>query len=556
MLFNSVTYAYFFATVFVVSWALAPWRRIRLGFLLCSSYVFYAGWAFVVWPEGLDHLLSFEGPKFWEALFRAVEYVPLIFIATSIDYYLGVFLDRINEPRRRKALLIATICLNVGILVFYKYWNWGAVTMMAAMKALGVENPSLPLQSGDPIGISFFCFMSLSYVIDVYRRTIPACKSYLNYLTYISFFPHLVAGPIIRGRDLLPHLERKTHLSAETGGEGLFLIASGLFKKIVIGDYIAVHFVDKVFAEPTSYSAVETLVAMYGYAVQIYCDFAGYSDVAIGSALLLGYRFKLNFDAPFKSTNVGEFWRRWHISLSTWLRDYVFFPLGGSSKGAFRRYFNITATMFICGIWHGAAWTFFVFGCVQGLALSVTHWFLEARRSRKKGAKNLRGLLGVIVLTSAICGVVLYFFGHSGINIMLGLLVGGAAVVVAVLYAIDKFLGDAGKWPARVFAVAANFTFVALTFTMFRAQSLPKAGAMYERLVSFTFYTPNLHRNVVLIIVGALVLQWTPRDIYDRVRRGFIRAPAPLQAVVLLCVALALREAANAEAQPFVYFQF
>jgi D-alanyl-lipoteichoic acid acyltransferase DltB (MBOAT superfamily) len=427
VLFNSITYAYFFAAVFVVSWALAPWRRVRLGFLLFCSYVFYSGWAFVAWPQGLEALLSFEGPEFWEALFRAVEYVPLIFVATSIDYYLGVWLDRIDEPRRRKAMLVATICLNVGILFFYKYWNWGAVTMMAALKAVGVENPNIPLQSGDPIGISFFCFMSLSYVIDVYRRTIPACQSYLNYLTYISFFPHLVAGPIIRGRDLLPHLERKTQLSAETGGEGLFLIAAGLFKKVVIGDYIAVHFVDKVFDEPTSYSAVEAMVAMYGSAVQIYCDFAGYSDVAIGSALLLGYRFKLNFDAPFKSTNVGEFWRRWHISLSTWLRDYVFFPLGGSSRGAFRKYFNITATMFICGIWHGAAWTFFLFGCIQGLAVAVTHWFTEVRRSAKRAFTNLRGLTGVVLLTSAVCAVVLYLFGHPGIHILLALLVAGRA---------------------------------------------------------------------------------------------------------------------------------
>ncbi len=556
MLFNSVTYAYFFATVFVVSWALAPWRRLRLGFLLCSSYVFYSGWAFVAWPEGWDALLSFEGPPFWQALFRAVEYVPLIFVATSIDYYLGIFLDRIDDPRRRKAMLLATVVLNLGILLFYKYWNWGAVTMVAAMQALGIEDANIPLHSGDPIGISFFCFMSLSYVIDVYRRTIPACRSYLNYLTYISFFPHLVAGPIIRGRDLLPHLERKTHLSAETGGEGLFLIASGLFKKVIIGDYIAVHFVDKVFGEPTSYSAVEVMFAMYGYAVQVYCDFAGYSDVAIGSALLLGYRFKINFDAPFKSTNIVEFWRRWHISLSTWLRDYVYIPLGGSRHGVFRKYFNITATMFICGIWHGAAWTYFVFGCIQGLALSISHWFQELRKNADNAWENLKGLTGVVVLTSLVCGVVLRFFGHPGINFLLTTLVVGGIFVAAVVWGAEKYLGEAAKWPLRVFSVAANFTFVGLTFTMFRAQSLEKAGAMYERLLSFTMYTPNLHRNVLLIILGALVLQWAPRRIYDRVREGFIRAPAPLQAVVLLCVGLAIREAASAEAQPFVYFQF
>ncbi len=556
VLFNSVTYAYFFVTVFAVSWALAPWRRLRLAFILVSSYAFYSGWAFVSWPEGLDALLSFEGPRFWEALFRAVEYVPLIFVATSIDYYLGVFLDRIDDPRRRKAMLIGTICLNVGILIFYKYWNWGAVTMMALMKALGVENPSIPLQGGDPIGISFFCFMSLSYVIDVYRRQIPACKSYLNYLTYISFFPHLVAGPIIRGRDLLPHLERDTYLSAETGGEGLFLIASGLFKKVVIGDYIAVNFVDRVFAEPTSYSSVEVLCAMYGYAVQVYCDFAGYSDVAIGSALLLGYRFKINFDAPFKSTNIVEFWRRWHISLSTWLRDYVYIPLGGSRHGPFRKYLNITATMFICGIWHGAAWTYFVFGCIQGLALSITHWFQEARENLGKALGNLRGLMGVVILTTLVCAGVLALFGHPGIKILIALLLGGGLFVALTVWALDKTLGKAAAWPVRVFAIAANFTFVGLTFTMFRAQSLEKAGAMYERLVTLTTYTPNLHRNVALIILGALVLQWTPRNVYDRVREGFIRAPAPLQAAVLLGVALALREAASADAQPFVYFQF
>lgn len=556
MLFNSVTYAYFFATVFVVSWALAPWRRLRLGFILVSSYVFYSGWAFVGSPDGWSALLSFEGPEFWQALFKAVEYVPLIFVATSIDYYLGVFLDRIDDQRRRKAMLIATICLNVGILVFYKYWNWGAVTMMAAMKAMGVENANIPLQGGDPIGISFFCFMSLSYVIDVYRRNIPACQSYLNYLTYISFFPHLVAGPIIRGRDLLPHLERKTYLSAETGGEGLFLIAAGLFKKVVIGDYIAVNFVDRVFAEPTSFSAVEVMFAMYGYAVQVYCDFAGYSDVAIGSALLLGYRFKINFDAPFKSTNIVEFWRRWHISLSTWLRDYVYIPLGGSRHGPFRKYLNITATMFICGIWHGAAWTYFVFGCIQGLALSVSHWFQEARADMTKALANLKGLAGVIVITAGVCAVVLRLFGHPGINILIGVLLGGGVFVALVVWALDKLLGDAAKWPVRIFAIAANFTFVGLTFAMFRAQSLAKAGVMYERLITLTTYTPNLHKNVLLIILGALVLQWTPRNLYDRVREGFIRAPAPLQAAVLLCVALALREAASADAQPFVYFQF
>jgi alginate O-acetyltransferase complex protein AlgI len=566
VLFNTVTYAYFFVAVFTVSWLLSPWRKLRLGFLLLCSYVFYAGWTFVGW----ERLMAASGDQRWLEAFESVKYVPLLFVATSIDYYLGVALDAIDEPTKRRAMLVATVCLNVGILIFFKYWNWGADTFISIWKALNPDTvaavvagtmdaaaiPDPRLNVELPIGISFFCFMSLSYVVDVYRRDIPACKSYLNYLTYISFFPHLVAGPIIRGRDLLPHLERKTHLTAKTGGEGLFLIAAGLFKKVVIGDYIAVNFVDRVFAEPSSYSSIEVMTAMYGYAVQVYCDFAGYSDVAIGSALLIGYRFKINFDAPFKSTNIVEFWRRWHISLSTWLRDYVYIPLGGSRKGPFRKYLNIFLTMLICGVWHGAAWTYWVFGCIQGLTLSLTHWFQELRKDAAKARANLPGLLGVVLVTVVLVAPVLRYFGHPGIAWLIYILLGGGAAVAGVVWAVEKLAGDAWAMPLKVFCVAANFTFVGLTFTMFRAASLDKAGAMYERLATLTAYTPNLHRNVVAIVLFALCLQWTPRKAYDWARETFIRAPAPLQAAVLFTVAIALKEAASADAVPFVYFQF
>ncbi|MBW2528092.1 MAG: MBOAT family protein [Deltaproteobacteria bacterium] len=498
MLFNTLTYAWFFVVVFAAAWLLAPWRRARLAFLLVSSYVFYAGWTFVGWEQ----LLAASGVEFWSLLFQSIKYVPLLFVATSIDWLLGVALGRAEDPKIRKLLAVGTVIVNVGILVFFKYWNWGADTFIWIANTLfGVQLPDIRLRVDLPIGISFFCFMSLSYVIDVYRRTIPYCKSYLNYLTYISFFPHLVAGPIIRGRDLLPHLERSTKLTAETGGEGLFLIASGLIKKVAIGDYLAINLVDRVFAEPASYSSVEVMTAMYAYAVQVYCDFSGYSDIAIGSALLLGYRFKINFDAPFKSLNIVEFWRRWHISLSTWLRDYVYFSMGGGRVSRPRKYFNIFITMVVCGVWHGAAWTFVIFGAIQGIALAVTHYFQELR-GKKPGAEEKISI------------------------------------------------------PVRILCVAACFTFVALTFTMFRAASMDLALAMYERLLTFTTYTPNLHRNVVLIILAALVLQWTPRRIYDRVREAFIAAPAPAQAAALFGVAWVLREAASSEAVPFVYFQF
>ncbi len=552
LLFNTVTYAYFFPAVFLVTWLLAPWRKLRLGVLLVASYIFYAGWTFVGW----DKLAAAEGPAFWQAVFQSVKYVPLLFVATSIDYYLGVLLDRIDAPGPRKAMLVGTVVVNVGILIFFKYWNWGADTFLWLFRdQLGYFVPDIHLRVDLPIGISFFCFMSLSYVVDVYRRTIPACTSYLNYLTYISFFPHLVAGPIIRGRDLLPHLERETQLTAETGGEGLFLIAAGLFKKVIIGDYIAVNFVDRVFSEPTSYSAIESLTAMYGYAVQVYCDFAGYSDVAIGSALLLGYRFKINFDAPFKSANIVEFWRRWHISLSTWLRDYVYIPLGGSKRGRARKYFNMFLTMVVCGVWHGAAWTYLVFGCIQGVALSVSHWFNETRR--EQGYWKLASGAAVVSLLVWQGGVrAANALQLPGIAILVSLLMAGGWYVAISVYLVERYGGEGARGPLRIFCVIANFTFVALTFTMFRAASLDKAGAMYERLLSHTSYTHNLHPGVLAIIVGAVVLQWSPRRFYDRARELFIQAPAPLQAGALACVAVALREVASAEAVPFVYFQF
>jgi D-alanyl-lipoteichoic acid acyltransferase DltB (MBOAT superfamily) len=548
LLFNTISYAYFFAFVFGVSWMLAPWRRYRLGFLLVASYVFYAGWTFV----GFERLMAAEGVQFWRQVLASIKYVPLLFVATSIDYYLGIWLDRIDDPKRRKAMLVATVAVNVGILVFFKYWNWGADSVLwFADAALGMALPDIHFRVELPIGISFFCFMSLSYVVDVYRRTIPACRSYLNYLTYISFFPHLVAGPIIRGRDLLPHLERDPRLTAQTGGEGLFLIAGGLFKKVVIGDYIAVNFVDRVFAEPTSYSSIEAMAAMYGYVVQVYCDFAGYSDIAIGSALLLGYRFKINFDAPFKSTNIVEFWRRWHISLSTWLRDYVYIPLGGGRKGKLRKYFNIFMTMLICGVWHGAAWTYFVFGCVQGVALSVSHWFQEELKVGFK-AQTVAVASGLSLLTLGVVWRVSLAVNRPGLTLMVAAIVVGGWLVALIVALAGKRFGAA----VRVLCVAANFTFAAITFTMFRATSLDKTWGMYERLLTVTSYTPNLHRNVMLIILGALVLQWLPRRLYDRARETFIQSPALAQAVALCVIAFVLHRAASAEAVPFVYFQF
>ena len=475
MLFNTLSYAKFFAVTFVVSWLLYKWRRARLAFLLVASYVFYAGWS--------------------------VNYLPLLFFCSTLDYVLGRVVESASTPRRKKLVLIATLVSNLGILGVFKYWNFGVGTAQWLAARVGTPFPDASLHLALPIGISFFTFMSLSYVIDVYRGTIPACRSYLTYVTYIAFFPHLVAGPIVRGRDLLPALSRDVELTAERGGEGLFLIACGLIKKVIVGDYLALNLVDRVFAEPASYSAVESMTAMYGYVIQVYCDFSGYSDIAIGSALLLGYRFPKNFDAPFRATNIVEFWRRWHISLSVWLRDYVYIPLGGSRGGRARKYLNVFLTMVLCGIWHGAAWCYVLFGVIQGIAVALTHWARDAQG--KVSDSDERMSAGV-----------------------------------------------------RVITVFATFTFVALTFALFRAESVEKALALYQRLPTLTTYHPNLHASILAVIGGALILQFSPQRLYPYVRDTFIRIPAPAQGVILFLVAVALREVASFEAVPFVYFQF
>ncbi len=236
----------------------------------------------------------------------------------------------------------------------------------------------------------------MSYVVDVYRGELEPHRSYLRYLLFVAFFPHLVAGPIVRPRDLLPQLERAPSLGREAGGEALFLIAVGLVKKMILSDQLSLNLVDRVFERPANFSALEVLAGVYGYAAQIYCDFSGYTDIAIGSALLLGVRFPKNFDSPYKATNLADFWRRWHISLSTWLRDYLYIPLGGSRGSAWATYRNLMITMLLGGLWHGASWTFVFWGFLHGLGRGVTRAWERARGGSREGSLAGRLLGGFL----------------------------------------------------------------------------------------------------------------------------------------------------------------
>jgi D-alanyl-lipoteichoic acid acyltransferase DltB (MBOAT superfamily) len=320
----------------------------RVVVLFLVSCVFYHAWA--------------------AGMHGAYRYLLALLVFTIVlDYYLALAIERVSTPGRRKLLLIVSLVSNLGILGVFKYYDFFVQDVL--------QLPVEPLHLILPAGISFHTFQSLSYTIDVYRGKLKATTSVLQFATFVLFFPQLVAGPIVRAEELLPQLETLPAMQAERAADGLFRILVGVFKKVAIGDFLAVALVDRVFANPEHYSALEVLVGCYGYAFVIYLDFSAYSDIAIGSAQVLGFELPENFRTPYRSANLQDFWRRWHISLSSWLRDYLYVPLGGSRGGAAATYRNLIITMLLGGLWHGASWTFVVWGLLHGGGLAVTRYF-------------------------------------------------------------------------------------------------------------------------------------------------------------------------------------
>ena len=323
MLFNSPLYGVFLLVTYVGFWALRRQQLWRPLFLTAASYLFY----FVgTYDAATDDVPL--GPLGWTLLCVAI-----ILVGSTLDFWVGRMLGRTENPTTRKMLLLASVIYYLGVLSVFKYWNFAVDSVGAALASIGLHVAPVHLRLVLPFGISFFTFETMSYTIDVYRREIPPADRYLDYLLFVSFFPHLVAGPIVRPKQMLPQLAREPFASDAMKAHGLFLIATGLLKKIVIGDMLGLNLVNRVFDNPERFSSLEVLVAVYAYAIKIYADFSGYSDVAIGSAKLFGYDLPKNFDAPYTSASLQEFWRRWHISLSSWLRDYLYVPLGGNRHG-------------------------------------------------------------------------------------------------------------------------------------------------------------------------------------------------------------------------------
>lgn len=484
MLFNSPVYGVFLLVTHVAYWALRRHRLPRTILLAVASYVFYVVGTY---DAATEQDVPF-GAIGWTALCVAI-----IFVGSSLDFFIGKKLGRTEDPTRRKALLLVSIVYYLGVLAVFKYFNFFVDSFVSLAHVSGLEDVRAPhLRLVLPFGISFFTFETMSYTIDVYRREIEPSDRYLDYLLFVAFFPHLVAGPIVRPKQMLPQLAAEPVATDEMKAEGLFLIATGLMKKIVIGDTLGINLVNRVFESPERYSSLEVLVGVYAYAIKIYADFSGYTDVARGSAKLFGLELPINFDAPYTARNLQDFWHRWHISLSTWLRDYLYVPLGGNRQGTFMTYRNLMLTMVLGGLWHGASWNFVIWGALHGGMLGVNRAWQRA------------GLPGV----------------------------------------------------PRVVGIVLTFHFVCFAWIFFRAPTFEHATLVMARIARGTLHTPNLAPKVMGALALGLVTHFFPRGWLDRVREEFSRLPAVAQGVTLAGAAYVLHFAAAAKAEPFIYGQF
>ena len=411
MLFPTTVFVVFFFLVFQAHWALAGFPRARKGFLLAASLFFYGFWS---WKFALMLLGS-------------------ALVNHAAARRVGQLAAGGGEAGARRRLLIGIVGLNLGMLGLFKYTGFLFADMLFPMLrplcvALGPEAVAWLVRVQEaiypwlsrivlPVGISFFTFQALSYVVDVHRRHVAPARSWIDFANYLAFFPQLVAGPIVRAADLVPQMEAMPGRAAPIeAGRAVFLVLSGLFKKTVVANWLASRLADPVFSWPEMYSGPDILLAVYAYAVQIYCDFSAYSDIAIGAALLLGFRFPANFNAPYFGTTLQDFWRRWHISLSSWLRDYLYIPLGGSRRGEARTYANLFITFLLGGLWHGAAWTFLLWGAFHGIYLAaerkVRGWIGIPERGAPPATRGV-ALLGRVWIFHVVCFSWILFRGGN-----------------------------------------------------------------------------------------------------------------------------------------------
>ncbi len=473
MIFSSFQFLGFLLVVMALL-IVVPGQRWRKLILILTSYYFYAYWD-------------------WR-------FLGLLLLNTVVNAILGKAMYQAQDARRKKTILIASLIFNLGVLGFFKYFNFFVESADAILAPLGIGLTTLSIIL--PVGISFFTFESMSYTIDIYRGTTKPAESFADYALFVAFFPRLVAGPIVRPTDFLPQLKKPIGIRAHNVWEGAQIFTVGLFKKLILADSVA-PFVNQVFANPGYYSTATVWLAVLAYSIQIYCDFSGYSDMAIGIARMLGFHLNRNFHMPYIATSVAEFWHRWHISLSTWLRDYLYISLGGNRKGNARTYFNLMMTMVLGGLWHGASWNFVIWGFAHGAAL-VAHR---------------------------------YWTRHVKVE--------------------ETTIGRVVGW-------AGTFLFVTVIWVLFRAQDTATMIAVYSKMLfvnsgGAVWYYQWFFIAAVLMIIGHVVGMFRDREekVQGDTEMVFFNSAYSFRAAfVMSAVLLLIYVFAPTNTNPFIYFQF
>jgi D-alanyl-lipoteichoic acid acyltransferase DltB (MBOAT superfamily) len=470
LLFNSALFLGLFLVFYFLYILTLKTHRLRIAYVVLFSLFFYYK------SSGIFFLL--------------------IIFSSVLDYVIAKLIYEEKDKFFRKFYLIISLLVNLGLLGYFKYTNFFIDNVNWAFDEK-FEFQDIIL----PVGISFYTFQTLSYTIDVYRKELEPTKSFMDFLFFVSFFPQLVAGPIVRASDFIPQIYKRLKLTKEEFNAALFLIIGGLLKKAVISDYISINFVDRVFDAPNSYTSFENLMASYGYAIQIYCDFSGYSDMAIGLALLMGFWLPPNFRTPYQSASVTEFWRRWHISLSSWLRDYLYISLGGNRVGKFKTYINLFLTMLLGGLWHGASWKFVFWGVLHGSALAFERFFGNLIRLPKN-----------------------YF--------------------------------------VKTIQILLTFHFVTFCWVFFRAKDFSTALQLISNIGDLTFDWKQWkviiqgYQNVFLLILIGFVWHFLPNRVIQFLQKAFGFLPLLGKAIVLAFVFWIVYATASEGPQPFIYFQF
>lgn len=473
MLFNSLIFIVFFGVVLALQWLPVRWRTRKL-MLLVASYLFYAAWR----------------PPF----------VILLWVSTLVDWYVAKHLHRATGKATRRLLLFVSLGVNLGLLGYFKYAVFVTDSFARLLNAAGIPFAAPEWSIVLPVGISFYTFQTLSYTLDIYYGKDKPWHSFLDYALYVTFFPQLVAGPIVRAFDFLPQCDEPKRATSNQFSWGLTLLVVGLFEKIAIADGLLAPIADHVF-RATRFDCAGAWLGTLAFTGQILCDFAGYSTCAIGAALCLGFSLPDNFRCPYAAIGFSDFWRRWHISLSTWLRDYLYIPLGGSRRGSLRTVVNVVITMFLGGLWHGAAWKFVAWGLLHGL-------YLVAER-----------LVIAIVPPRA-------FWRRPAVRVLLGLV---------------------------------TFALVSVAWVFFRASSIQQAASILPALVGFggslaaPMLTPGATAVVLVVLAGILVVQWLLRD--SSLEEAAQRCPTAIRVVLLAALLVATLSMTGAE-RAFIYFQF